>query len=412
MDATKINKILKNILLFLVVFLAINYLMQGCGNKSQQALNTSGDLVFTTTKTEYSRYETVTVDIKNNTSQEITIPNECPNEPFTVYKYENNDWVQKTDSPQLNCDQAQPTIVPQAKEAKITYGNWNHALFFSEGRFKIEFTTKINNEDKTITSNEFLIVEEGLIRKLWVGIFYRPIYNGLIFFASIMPFHDLGLAIILLTILIRTILLIPSQKSMKSQKKMQEIQPRLQKIKEQYKGDQQKIAAETMAIWKEAKVNPLGSCLPLLLQFPFLIALFYVIQGGLNPDNSFLLYAQYSNFTLHDISVNFFGILDLTKNNLYVLPIIIGALQFVQMKLSMAKTMKGAEKQKSEMNMANNMMMYIMPVMIAVFTAGLPAGVGLYWGISTIYGIIQQIYVNRDGGKDKNEPTVRVIKAA
>ena len=72
-----------------------------------------------------------------------------------------------------------------------------------------------------------------------------------------------------------------------------------------FRPDQQKIAAETMAIWKEAKVNPFGSCLPILLQFPFLIALFYVIQSGINPDNTYLLYSQYGDLSLQNININF-----------------------------------------------------------------------------------------------------------
>ncbi|MEK7085452.1 MAG: YidC/Oxa1 family membrane protein insertase, partial [Patescibacteria group bacterium] len=245
---------------------------------------------------------------------------------------------------------------------------------------------------------------------LSIGLFYRPIYNGLIFFTYIVPGHGLGWAIILLTIIIRTILLVPSQKAMKSQRRMQDLQPRLSKIKEEFKGDQQRIASETMALWKEAKINPLSSCLPILMQFPFLIALFYVIQSGLNPDNTYLLYSQYSGFSLTDINTNFLNILDLTKANLYVLPLVIGGLQFIQMKLAMAKNKKADDGKRNEMAIAGSMMTYIMPVMIAVFTASLPAGVGIYWGASTIYGIIQQLVVNKGGiKKDPNEPTVKVI---
>jgi YidC/Oxa1 family membrane protein insertase len=169
-----------------------------------------------------------------------------------------------------------------------------------------------------------------------------------------------------------------------------------------------------MALWKEAKVSPFGSCLPILLQFPFLIAVFYAIKDGLNPDNSYLLYKQYADFTFHEINVNFLGILDLTKINLYVLPILIGGLQFAQMKLMMAKKTKkkvenGEKKEKNEMEMANSMMIYMMPVMIAVFTASVPAGVGMYWGTSTIYGIIQQMIVNKTPIQEsKNDPSVKV----
>ncbi len=413
----KFNKILKNVLIFLIVFMAINYLMSSCQNKEEELLLNSGNVLFTTTDTEYSRTQKVTVKITNNTDEEIMIENECPGEPFDVFKYENNEWVQKTNSPALSCENAQDIVLKPGDDMKIAYENWNYALFSEMGRFRIEFITTLKGEETTLTTNEFIIVKEGILKQIWMGIFYRPIYNALIFLISIVPKHDLGFAIILLTLIIRTILLIPSQKAMKSQKRMQEIQPRLEKIKKKYKGDQQKIAMETMAIWKDAKVNPMGSCLPILMQFPFLIALFYVVKGGLNPDNAYLFYTQYSNFSLNDINVNFLSILDLTKINIYVLPLVIGGLQFVQMKLSLArKTAKKKkegkdkkEEKKNELAMATGAMTYIMPVMIAVFTASLPAGVGIYWGTSTLYGIIQQIFVNREGGKDPNEPTVKVI---
>lgn len=407
----KFNKILKNTLVFLIIFLAINYLMNTFFGKDDEVLLNSGNLLFTTTDTEFSRRQIITLKIANGTKEEITIPNECPGEPFNVYRNENNEWVKKTANPELNCENAANSLLKPGEEIKIPYSNWNNALFSEMGRFKIEFTTTIGSEEKTFTSNEFTVSKEGIFRQLAIGLFYRPIYNGLMILVSVMPSSDLGLAIIILTLIIRTILLVPSGKAMKAQKRMQEIQPRLQKIKEKYKGDQQRIAMETMSIWKEAKVNPFGSCLPILLQFPFLIALFYVIQNGLNPDNAYLLYTSYGDLNLHDINVNFLGILNLTKANLYVLPLIVGGMQFVQMKLTMAK--KSAKKdQPNEMAMASNMMIYIMPVMIAVFTASLPAGVGIYWGTSTLYGILQQLFVNKSkSDSESEEPKVRVIEA-
>lgn len=408
MDTGKINNIIKNVVVFLAVFLVINYIFTSCQDKKNEEQIATGTVSFAATKDEYSRTSIVTVEIKNNTAETITIPNECPSEPFTVYKYENADWVTKTVSPKLDCQNTKDIQIPAGEEAVVSYDNWNHALFGDMGRFKIEFKTKIADKEQTLTTPEFMVVKEGIFSQVWRGVFYRPIYNILIFLADILPNHDLGFAIIILTIIIRTILIAPAQKSMKEQRKMQELQPRLNKIKEQYKGDQQKIAAETMALWKEAKVSPFGSCLPILLQFPFLIAVFWVIKDGLNPDNSYLLYKTYANFGIQDINVNFLGILDLTKINFYVLPLLIGGLQFAQMKLSFAKK---AKKQggKSEMEMASSMMIYVMPVMIAVFTASVPAGVGLYWGISTLYGIIQQIVVNRGSlTESQNSPEVKV----
>ena len=409
----KFNKILKNVLTFLIIFLVVNYIAQSCQSKSTQLNANPGSITFTTTSNEFSRRDIITVDIFNDSKEAVTIPNECPGEPFDVYRFENNNWVQKTATPKLDCSKTTDLKIEPGKDVKVAYTNWNNALFNDMGRFKISFNATIGGKVTTFSTNEFTVVKEGIINQLFTGLFYRPIYNGLIFLAYISPNHDLGIAIILLTFIIRTLLLVPSQKSMKSQRRMQELQPRLNKIKEQYKGDQQRIATETMAVWKEAKISPFGSCLPILLQFPFLIALFYVIRNGLNPDNTFMLYAQYSNFTLSDISTNFFGLLDLTAVNFYVLPLIVGGLQFIQMKLAFLKKAKkqpGGENTKNEMAIANNMMTYMMPVMIAIFTASTPAGVGLYWGTSTTYGIIQQLFVNKGGKKkEPDEPTVKVI---
>ncbi|MBU1151536.1 YidC/Oxa1 family membrane protein insertase [Patescibacteria group bacterium] len=402
----KFNNIIKNVLIFLVVFLAINYFMQSCQDNDKELLLNSGNFIFTTTKTEYSRTKIVTLNIENYTSETITIPSECPSEPFNVYRYEQNEWIQKISTPALNCENALDIEIAPEQKLQIPYSNWNNALFGEMGRFRIEFTTTLNGEEKTFQSNEFTVKKEGIFSQLWRGIFYRPIYNGLIFFTKVMPGHNLGLAIILLTIIIRTILLIPSHKAQKAQRRMQNIQPRLEEIKRKYKGDQQKIAMETMAIWKEAKVNPIGSCLPILLQLPFLIALFYAIKGGINPDNSHLLYTTYENFRLSDININFFNLLDLTKQNTLVLPLIVGGLQFAQLKLTTYKSNKGKKDQpKNEMAMATNMMTYFMPVMIAVFTASLPSGVGIYWGTSTLYAVVQQLFVNKsvDGGSKNNK---------
>lgn len=411
----KLNKFLKNTLIFLAIFLVINYLLNNLlGNNDDEIALNSGNVLFTTTDTEYSRRQTVTVKIKNGTKEDLIVKNECPNEPFTVERLENNEWVQKSVTPDnLDCTGLSNLTLKTNEEQLIPYKNWNFALFKDTGTYRISYTTTLNGEEKTFTTSQFTITKEGVFRQLWLGVFYKPIYNTLIYLAKIMPDHNLGLAIILLTLIIRTILLIPSQKSMKSQARMQALQPKLEKIKEKHKGDQQKIATETMAAWKEARVNPMGSCMPLLLQFPFLIAIFYVVQDGLNPDSTNLLYVSYTDFALKDIGTHFLG-LDLLRTNLYVLPLIIGALQFVQMKLAMHKAnkhKKEGETKKNEMAIASNMMIYIMPVMIAVFTASLPAGVGIYWGASTIYGIVQQIFVNKKVHSHEETSTVRVIKA-
>ena len=347
-----------------------------------------------TSKEDYPRGKLVTLRLLNNTGENIELETDCPEEPFDVFKYENGEWVQINAVPEIECQATTLTLIPN-KKTQVLYDKWKHALFSELGRYKIT----IDYNEKTYESNEFEIEEAGVLRLFWTRMLYQPIYNTLLLISKYL-WWNLGLGIILLTFIIRLILLIPSQRALKQQKKMQMVQPKLEAIKRKHAGDQQKIAQETMAIWKEHRVNPFGSCMPLLVQFPILIALFYVIRDGLNPDNTHLLYESFQNINLHDITTNFFGILELTKRNIFWLPLSIGALQFFQMKLTMAKKKttdkKGKKEEKSEMAMANNMMIYFMPVMIAVFAASLPAGVGLYWGTSTLFGIGQQLVVNKE----------------
>lgn len=370
--------------------------------KNQANLGTDTPITFETTKNTYSKGKVVEVKVKNNTDKVLTINSSCPDEPFTVFYTTPEKAEIKTATADVDCEKSVDpvtqalTIDPQ-KTARVRYIYWSNSLFEKIGTYKIAAKFTIDEEQFQTESNEFTIKERGFFGKIWTSVFYQPIYNFLLFLINVMPGKNLGLAIILLTLIIRSLLFGPSHKAMKQQKKVAEIQPKLNKIREKYKNDQQKLAEETMKVWKENKVNPMGSCLPLLIQFPILIALFYVIQDGLNPDKTYLLYSFMQGFQFQDIQTMFLNVLPLTQKNAYVLPAIIGGLQFVQLKLSLSNNNKNKDKneKKSETEAMQNMMIYFMPAMIAVFTASLPAGVGLYWGTSTLFGIIQQIFVNK-----------------
>lgn len=111
-------------------------------------------------------------------------------------------------------------------------------------------------------------------------ILVRPLWNALVLITDVIPGHWFALGIVILTIVIRLVLLGPAGKAIKSQREMQRITPQLDKIKKQFAGNQQKIAEETMKLFKEHKVNPLGGCLPLLIQLPILWAFFWVLKNG------------------------------------------------------------------------------------------------------------------------------------
>ncbi|MBI2453534.1 membrane protein insertase YidC [Candidatus Peregrinibacteria bacterium] len=403
----------KNILLWLVIFLSTLLLIKSFGNNKQ--VFEEGEGLGLNVSQEIARGKRVNVTLKNFTLKPITIKNDCPKEPLDVTRYENSKWITLQAQTTLPCEKigfSKDFILEPNESKTISYDYWDHELFQKLGRYQISTKIEVENEIKTFSSNEFVIKKESLFQQIWNSFFFRPIYNTLIFFAKFLPFHSLGASIILITILIRSILLLPSQRAMRAQKKLQEIQPKLEKIRKKYATDQQKLAMETMTIWKENKVNPLTSCLPIIIQMPILIGLFYAVRNGINPDKTYLLYEPLKSFNLSNINTLFLGILDLTKNDIFVLPIVVGLLQFIQMKLSMAKKAKKKEEPKKEgmpdMEIVTKSMTYFMPIMIAVFTITLPAGVGLYWGVSTLYGIGQQWVINKES--KQSEPDVVVVE--
>jgi len=377
-------------------------------------------------KTNFVHGREVIATVRNNTETAITFTNECPNEPLMVERYSGGDWEQTTADTGINCKEGDVLVAAQDK-MNISYGQYTYSLFDRTGRYRIsgEFTDteEVVHE---YTSKEFEIKKESWIVNIFRKAFYIPIYNMLVYLINIMPGRSLGLAIVLLTAILRLILLIPNHKALKSQKALQDIQPKIDEIKKKHKGNQQAASLEIMQLWKDNKVNPAGSCLPMLIQFPILIALFYVIKDGLNPDKIVLVYDFLSNVTLDNIKTMFLW-LDLTKINFYVLPFVVGGLQFAQMKLMQAKKKKttggpehgrGKKKKKdkkapqdtqAQMQNATKMMTYFMPVMIAFFTASMPAGVGIYWGTSTLFGIGQQLFINKGSEKKSDEPTIKII---
>lgn len=187
-----------------------------------------------------------------------------------------------------------------------------------------------------------------------------------------------GVAIILLTLLIRAILWWPTHNSYTSMKKMQtamnRMQPRLKTIKDLYKNDPQKLNEETMKLYKEYQINPMGGCLPMLLQMPVFFALYATLSGAVELKGADFVWIW------KDLSM---------KDPMYILPIAMGISMFIQQKMSNAPaaTPEAAAQQK--------MMLYMMPIMLTVFSFGWPSGLLLYWVVSNIISIGQQVIINR-----------------
>lgn len=374
------------LLFFLLAFLLV---LQIFGKK--EAPTNPLDEIVLSSKSKITIGKEVILGIENRSAETLVIQNVCPKNPLLVESYINGEWIKKeaTLADETPCkDLKDTTLVPKAK-SQISFGKWDKDLFGELGRYRVSYKTMLTGKEKTYV-HEFEVAPPTFFQNLWNNALYRPILNTLFFLIAKVPGHNLGVAILLLTILIKLILLIPNQKALKSQRSLQIVQPQLDALKIKHKDNPQLLASETMKIWKEHKVNPMGSCLPMLIQFPILIALFYVVKDGLNIDSQ-LLYGSLKDFDPKSVGT-FFLWFDLTKVSAIVLPITIGLLQFAQIRLSFAKAKPAPQSQAA---MMNKMMQYVLPVMIGVFSASLPAAVGLYWGVSTLFAIGQQVVVNR-----------------
>lgn len=215
----------------------------------------------------------------------------------------------------------------------------------------------------------------------------QPLLNALIWIYNILPFKDIGAAIIVLTIVIRLLLWPTFHRQLKSQKSMQQLQPKINEIKEKYKDNAQEQSRAIMALYKEHKINPFGSCLPLLVQFPILLALFNMFRQVFNGGVGGHLY----NFVPDPGVINtmFLGLVDMGKPN-YPLAIIAGLLQFVQSKMI---TPKNQGKQDTTAKIMSAQFTYMFPILTVIISISLPSGIALYWAVTTLFAVIQQYYI-------------------
>ncbi len=215
------------------------------------------------------------------------------------------------------------------------------------------------------------MVDLGWIRELGIGMFYLMDF---LYGAT----KNYGVAILLITLIIRGLLFIPSQKSYKhmkeTQKKMNIIKPRMETLKKIYKDDPKKMNEETMKLYQEYKINPLGGCLPMLLQLPIFIALYQTLIS--------MVELKGANFAL--------WLKDLSRPDpFYVLPLFMGATMFIQQKMTVQPAMSPEQEQQQKI------MLYGMPIFLTFISFQWPSGLLLYWSASNLFGIVQQMIVNK-----------------
>ncbi len=243
-------------------------------------------------------------------------------------------------------------------------------------------------------------------------ILYIPFFNFLVFLYNTVAFQDFGVAIILLTLIIRLILSPLSIKTFRSQKVLSELQPKVKEIQEKFKNDAQKQTQQVMGMYKQYNINPFSGCLPLLIQLPILIALYRVSIAGFEQNSLSVLYEFIKNpGFLNQASL---GFIDLTKRSVF-LSAVAGVSQFLQTKLSVSspknpvfqkdqkataipqRAASGSAEPSTRNPLAsmNQQMLYFLPIITIIISMSFPAGLPLYWIATTLFSIAEQLYIAR-----------------
>ncbi len=231
---------------------------------------------------------------------------------------------------------------------------------------------------------------------LYTEVLWRPLFNGLVFFYNILPGHDLGVAIIALTIVMRLVLAPLLWKAQAAQKKMALIQPELKRVKEKHQGDKEAQSKALMELYATHGVNPFSGCLVLLIQLPILIALFQVFNSGLDAVSLGYTYGFFSRPEVFNSVA--FGFLDLTKGALW-LGVIAAATQFFQTKLSAPPPSPDGGTGGDFAKALQWQTTYFFPLLILLWSYSLPAALTLYWTAMNLFGIVEQLILRGEAKK-------------
>lgn len=383
------DKIINFLLIFLLVFLTMNLFFWE--KKDSQTLTG----IQVTNNKSYSVPANVQISIANNTWDELVFDT-C------------RDIQIKKDENSIVADECREISLASGEKTDVSFEK-QHQKFESIWNYFVKFTPPwVENE----ILSQFEVQHKGFFSKFFIFFFYAPVYNLMALLLEVTN-YSLGWAIIIITILIRLLLLYPQHKMMVSQRKLQLIQPKIKEIQEKHKGNPQVLGMELMQLYKQEKVNPMGSCGMLLIQMPILIVIYQVIISIQDYANTYYLYGFMGEYNMDLIHTNFYWVdlLAVGWLNGLILAIIVAGLQYVQVKLSLAynksdvkKSWVVLEKKKDakdynsfmpDPDLLNKFMLYGLPVMIWIFTFTFFAWVWVYWWVWTIFMILQQYFVNK-----------------
>jgi len=234
--------------------------------------------------------------------------------------------------------------------------------------------------------------------------FYEPLLNSLVWLIGILPVHDVGIAIIILTILVRFIIFPFTHNATVTQTKMKHLEPELKEIKEKFKNNNQEQTKKIMELYKRHGINPVFGLLALFVQIPILFALYKVFLSGGGFDASHL----YSFVSVPDfINTKFLGLIEMAKRS-YFLAVLASVSQFFQMRMSIPPVKKDSGGTSFKDNLAKSMSIqarYIMPLLVFYIALKFSSALALYWTTMNIFAIVHEAIVRKKAEKifKKNE---------
>ncbi|HEY4500739.1 MAG TPA: YidC/Oxa1 family membrane protein insertase [Candidatus Paceibacterota bacterium] len=238
-----------------------------------------------------------------------------------------------------------------------------------------------------------------MISSFFHAVFYDPIYNALVALVAVVPGSDVGIAVILVTVVIRLILLPFSLSAARTQRAMKLLEPKIKELKETHKGNKEKEALGTLALYKEARVNPFASILTVFIQIPVLLALYWVFYYEPFSTVDAINLTRLYSFTPvpMDVSLQFLGIISVTGKSM-VLAFLAGVTQFYQAHLALSGTMKPSDAKGMQNDFQRIMGMqlkYVFPFIIAVISYTTSGAIALYFITTNIAGALQELHVRK-----------------
>ncbi len=243
-----------------------------------------------------------------------------------------------------------------------------------------------------------------MISTFFHAVFYNPIYNALVALIALIPGSDVGIAVILVTIAIRLLLLPFSLSAARTQRAMKVLEPKIKELKEKHKGDKEKEALETLALYREARVNPFASILTVFIQIPVLLALYWVFRY--EPFSTINMARLYTFTPVpHTISLQFLGIISVAGKSM-VLAVLAGLSQFLQAHLALSGTMKPSDAKGMQNDFQRVMGMqlkYVFPFIIGTISYTTSGAVALYFITTNLAGAGQEWHVRRTLAREASE---------